>query len=100
MKLEFHRDGSSGTILVSGTLNLHSLKEFDQQLKGFDLSGLSTMALNLEGLVHTDSSGISGIIHLHKYLSSQNIFLKIGPVSKRVDRLFEQMRLYDIITRA
>lgn len=99
MKFEFRREGSNGTIFVSGTLNLYSLKDFDQKMKSLNLNGISCVVLDLEQLEHTDSSGVSGIIHLQKLLSSQNIYLKIGPVSPRVDRLFEQMRLYDIITK-
>jgi anti-anti-sigma factor len=100
MKIEFDCQGNKGLIRVIGTLNLHTLKEFDQQMRNLDLSGLTNAVLDLAELDHIDSSGVSGIIQLHKMLINQKVFLRVGKISARVERLFEQMHLFEIIPRA
>ncbi|MDN5279967.1 MAG: hypothetical protein PWR01_3932 [Clostridiales bacterium] len=99
MKIELVCQGSEGVITVSGTLNLHSLKDFDRQMRCLEFNGLSKVILDLAKLDHIDSSGVSGIIQLHRILADKNILMKIGNISNRVDRLFDQMRLFDIIPR-
>lgn len=100
MKVVLDCEGSIGTVSLVGILNLHSLKEFDQQIKSIDFSGIQKVILDMEKLEHIDSSGVSGIIQLHKYLQTLHVYLIIGKVSNRVSRLFEQMRIFDIIPRA
>ncbi len=100
MNVELSYDGKTGILKVIGTLSFTSLKEFEQQIANLDFSGLTKVILDLQDLEHTDSSGVSGIIHLHKILSVLGIPLKVGKISSRVDRLFEQMRLFEIIPKA
>lgn len=100
MKVTLVCNGANATLSVIGTLNLHSLKEFDQQVKNLDFSEVQAVVLDLQELEHIDSSGVSGIIQLHKHLMSLQISLKVGCLSNRVSRLFEQMRLFEIIPRA
>jgi anti-anti-sigma factor len=100
MNIELSYDGKTGILKVIGTLSFTSLKDFEQQLANLDFTGLTTVILDLQDLEHTDSSGVSGIIHLHKILSALDIALQVGKISRRVDRLFEQMRLFEIIPKA
>jgi anti-anti-sigma factor len=99
MKVVLDCDDTIGTVSLVGILNLHTLKEFDQQIKNLDFSGIQKVVLNMEQLEHIDSSGVSGIIQFHKYLQTQHVYLLIGKVSTRVARLFEQMRIFDIIPK-
>lgn len=88
-----------GNMQIRGMLTFNSLKEFEQRISSFDYSGVATVILDLAELEHTDSSGVSGIIQLQKILSNLKITLKIGKISSRVERLFEQMHLFEIIPR-
>ena len=99
MVIELFAEGASGVIRIGGTLNLDSLKEFDQQIKSLDFNGLQTVILNLQELEHIDSSGVSGIIQLHKILSAHSVDMRVGNISTRVHRLFEQMHLFEIIPK-
>ncbi|MEW6710810.1 MAG: STAS domain-containing protein [Candidatus Riflebacteria bacterium] len=99
MKVDLVCNGNAAVLRVIGTLNLHSLKEFDQQTQSLDLNGLQTVTLDLQELDHIDSSGVSGIIQLHKHLMNLNISLQVGNISNRVKRLFDQMRLFEIIPK-
>lgn len=99
MKVALVCQGTGATLSVIGTLNLHSLKEFDQQIKNLDFTGIQTVILDLQELEHIDSSGVSGIIQLHKHLTGLHVSLRVGNLSNRVNRLFEQMRLFEIIPK-
>lgn len=99
MKIDFSESGTEGIFKVTGTLNLHSLNDFDLQIKALDLSQIKSATLDLQDLEHIDSSGVSGIIQLQRILYDKNIKLKIASISTRVEKLFEQMSLFDIIPR-
>ena len=99
MEVELVYNEKESVIKISGILNLHSLKDFSKKINSFELSGINKIILDLNELEHIDSSGVSGIIQLQKLLMENNIYLKIGDASDRVDRLFSQMHLYEIIPR-
>ena len=69
------------------------LRQVVQELLG---QGYRKLLLNMENVLHIDSSGIGELMGCHQYVASQGGQLKLLCLSKNVRNLLEVTRLYSI----
>jgi anti-sigma B factor antagonist len=69
------------------------LRQVVQELLG---QGYRKLLLNMENVLHVDSSGIGELMGCHQYVISQGGQLKLLCLSKNVRNLLEVTRLYSI----
>lgn len=67
-----------------------------QVIQELSAQGYRKLLLNMENVLHIDSSGIGELMGCHTYVSSQGGQLKLLCLSKNVRNLLEVTRLYSL----
>jgi anti-sigma B factor antagonist len=89
LRLEVVQDGTTSTIALFGECDLAQQDTLRAGVREAFAAQPEQIVLDLGGLGFIDSTGIRGIIELHKRARHENIRLVICPGSRQVQRIFD-----------
>lgn len=97
MDFTIREDASTMTITISGPMELHSIKEFQNKIIELDSATPRDIVLDIKDVEYIDSTGISILITLNRQQKKHGKTLKILNASQRVTNLLELSSLSELL---
>ncbi len=97
MNFTIREDPSAIIITIEGSMELHSIKEFQNKVIELGTAAPRDIVLDIKDVDYIDSTGISVLITLNRQQKTNGKSLKILNASQRVANLLELSSLSDLL---